>query len=1334
MPDETGADSGGVGQIVTFYSFKGGTGRTMALANVAWILAANGKRVLVADWDLESPGLHRFFQPFMKPDDSGRPGIVDFIREYEWAIDEADSRGLLEVDEKSEPMAPEVIASVIDNSVRRVSEFMVPVNWGFPDDGVIHFLSPGQQDNGVYKNALSALDWDTMYDNLYGGEFLDALRAYLKSTYDYVLIDSRTGLSDIADICTLHLPDLVVDCFTLSTQGIEGAAKVAAQIRHFTDRDIEILPVPMRIDHSREHKVVAGLEFAEREFAELPAGMSAEQRRRYWAEVQVPYQPEYAYEETLASFGDRPGTAHSLLSSYERITARITGNHITRLPPRQEWLRLRTWRKFSRTPAASPPEIVIDFSPQDQLWAEWIAAVLAGAGLAATLVGEQSGESADPAAPAQVVAVLSDSYVSRFEDSPLGVELLPDLPDLLIAVTDVHVPPGALEEVPLIELTDLSESEAVDRLVDRFDGLRSPEDAVTGTMRYPADSRERIDTLLTRNSYFTGRDAVLRQLREELRSRGTAVVLQTPSIRGIGGVGKTQVALEYAHRFKEDYDVVWWLNCDPPQYVDASLVDLGKRLRGLFGASVPEEGGVDVVARQVLHYLSNRAAERWLLIYDNAEDIAAIERLLPSGGGHVLITSRDERWDGRSSLSKMLRLGYFERAESVSHLRRRLPAIAAADAEAVAAELGDMPLAMAAAGALLASTRLTSSEYLARLQAQPVRVLPDGHPLLEYPQAVAKAWHLSLEELERQSAAAARLLRTWAVMATEISFDLVYNDAMVDVLRHLDSSIAEASMIARLVKLIDELALIKVEYTARQIVVHRVVQTVVRERMSEEELAVARRDAHTLLVAARPKGDVDDPRMWPAYRQIWPHLRPSQAELDPREQVRDLLVDRVRYLRQRDDLGPGLRRARTIENAWIPWLASETDPEITRSLRKQLYRLQFNTANILRDLGRFEESRTLDEAVLQGQRELLGKEYPHTLQTRGSLAGDLRALGMYREALELDRDTYDSWALRSGFGEDYAGTLRAANNLALSSLMNGDFRDALRRDRQTLKRRLSLYSSPGHLLALESGIAVGRDLVEAGRYREAARTMTEVAAHSHDSLGDDARMSLNARLWLGIALRCGGDPKLAATHIDAAASGLTRGFGQDSSDALAARLGRALNLLALGQFTDGRAAAQEVLAAYRERLRPNHPLALICRLNAAAALCLEGDYTAARTQVEPAVDGLTAELGSEHPYTLAANMIRGSVLANAGSLEDAAAVEELVLAARTKVLGSQHPDTMRSHANLLLTLRQRGISDPAAERQHVIAELTEQLGPGHPDVAEASVNHRLFCVVNPLPF
>src|ERR1700722_5976752 len=139
MPHVTAAQSRGVGRIVTFYSFKGGTGRTMALANVAWILAANGKRVLVADWDLESPGLHRFFQPFMETEVNRKAGIVDFIRGYEWAIDEADRRGRLNV---AAERAGEV-AKIIDAAVRDVSHLVVPVRWRFPDDGAIHFLSPG---------------------------------------------------------------------------------------------------------------------------------------------------------------------------------------------------------------------------------------------------------------------------------------------------------------------------------------------------------------------------------------------------------------------------------------------------------------------------------------------------------------------------------------------------------------------------------------------------------------------------------------------------------------------------------------------------------------------------------------------------------------------------------------------------------------------------------------------------------------------------------------------------------------------------------------------------------------------------------------------------------------------------------------------------------------------------------------------------------------------------------------------------------------------------------------------------------------------------------------
>ena len=223
------------GQIVTFYSFKGGTGRTMALANVAWILAANGKRVLIADWDLESPGLHRFFQPFMeyRSEPNGQASSISSadMRGRRWMPELVPTRSFAGNDEAE--AARNEIATIVDEHIGRVKDYAIPLNWQFPEPGALHFLSPGKQANGDYQATLSALDWDNFYDNLHGGLFFDALRELLKRDYDYVLIDSRTGLSDIADICTVHLPDIVVDCFTLATQGIEGAATMA---KHDSER------------------------------------------------------------------------------------------------------------------------------------------------------------------------------------------------------------------------------------------------------------------------------------------------------------------------------------------------------------------------------------------------------------------------------------------------------------------------------------------------------------------------------------------------------------------------------------------------------------------------------------------------------------------------------------------------------------------------------------------------------------------------------------------------------------------------------------------------------------------------------------------------------------------------------------------------------------------------------------------------------------------------------------------------------------------------------------------------------------------------------------------
>jgi MinD-like ATPase involved in chromosome partitioning or flagellar assembly len=1355
------------GQIVTFYSYKGGTGRTMALANVAWILAANGSRVLIADWDLESPGLHRFFQPFIDTGVSERPGIIDIIRRYAFEVVESpiDLDSLFGREEEKKA-ARDAISGIVEENVHRVNDYAIQLNWEFPQPGSLHFLSPGKLTNGDYQATLSSLDWDNFYDNLAGGEFFDALRAALKRTYDYVLIDSRTGLGDVSDICTVHLPDIVVDCFTLATQGIEGAAMIARTIPERTKRrKITILPVPMRIDHTQKDRVDAGLAFAAQQFDKLLPEMSHDERHKYLAEVEVPYRAAYAYEETLAAFADRPGSQAGLLPYYERMAARITAGAVTTLPPREEWLRLRTRLLFSRTQSASPSELVVDFSPEDQLWAEWITAVLASAEIKVRLIGETSAAPADSDAetpaqapaeetpvaetppeevqdeetpvPTQTVAIVSESYLARRQDSP------PDaLPDLLISVTDTRLPRD-LAEIPAVFLAPLSEEQAVERLVDHFKGRRPAEaESGIGSLRYPGGDRSQIVNIPTRNANFTGRDNDLRKLRDELRARRVAVVLPL-TIHGLGGVGKTQLALEYVHRFKADYDIIWWMNCAAAQYVDASLADLGQRMREQLSVDVPEEGGISEVVQKVLQLLNEgRAGQRWLLVYDNAEDIDELRKLLPSSHGHVLITSRNERW---LDLGRSLPVNVFKREESIAHLRRRKPAISEEEADQVASVLKDIPLAVAAAGALLASTEMSVPEYLAKLQQQPRLSLPEGHPLLDYPPAVTSAWNLSLDQLQENSAAASRLLEICSVMAPGISLELINTQAMTDALRDLDPAISEQAMIARLIRQIDLLALVKVDNNAREIQVHNVVQAVVNVRLTAPAKDAARRAAHLAMVEIRPK-DVDDPQTWPRYRLIWPHLRPSEAMWSTDARVRQLLIERVRYIRQREDLARGQRRANEIQQAWKAMLAGTPDPAMPASeemvkgklqpeqaeeLLRQLYRLQFNLANILRDRSDFQESRRVDQEVLAGQIEHLGPEHLHTLNTRSSLAADFRALGQYDEALKQDQETYRVWS--NGYGEEYPGTLSAAHNLALSFLLSGDFRNALAQDRLTLERRTAVQG-PLHPRTLNSGASVARDLLEAGRYGEAVTRMETVWALSRDTLGDNDRNTLTARLLLGVALRCAGHPELAGSHIDSARIGLTRGFGEDSSDVLACRLSQALNWLATGRLAEARDAAEKVLVVYEARLKSDHPHTLICRLDISTALCLEKEYEAAESEARIAADGLRDRLGHSHPYTLAANMVLASLLARQDNLLKAEELEAMVVAEREQALGPQHPDTLRCRANLLLTLHAQGVDGASAKRQEVLGDLATLIGSEHPDVTTALKGDRLLCAIDPLPF
>ena len=275
-----------------------------------------------------------------------------------------------------------------------------------------------------------------------------------------------------------------------------------------------------------------------------------------------------------------------------------------------------------------------------------------------------------------------------------------------------------------------------------------------------------------RNRNFTGRTGLLDQLRRRLNRDEVTAVLPH-ALQGLGGVGKTQLAVEYAYRESENYQVVWWIPADQPALVKASLAGLAPRL-GLTG--IPRDRQEDAVAAVIDALRRGDPYSRWLLIFDNADQPESIREFFPAGQphGHVLVTSRNHRWLGEA---ETVEVDVFSRPESLEFLQRRVTGIEDKDAGLLAEELGDLPLALEQAGALQFETGMSVGEYLAELEKAATRILAENPPS-DYPVPVAAAWDLSMSQLQSQMPFALEFLRRCAFFGPEpIPRELFINGA-----------------------------------------------------------------------------------------------------------------------------------------------------------------------------------------------------------------------------------------------------------------------------------------------------------------------------------------------------------------------------------------------------------------------------------------------------------------------------------------------------------------------------------------------------------------------------
>ncbi|MFE3171263.1 KGGVGR-motif variant AAA ATPase [Amycolatopsis sp. NPDC059090] len=212
------------GTVITFYSFKGGVGRSFALANIAVLLARWGHRVLCVDWDLEAPGLSDYFRPMLDREPEG--GVVDLVADF-----------------RAGTVRP-------DRHILRLAA-------GDNSPGTLDFLAAGR-DSLDYPAQVQGIDWESLYDDRFGA-YLEKCREHWTSNYDYVLLDSRTGISDVGGICAAHLPDRLVVLYTANRQSVRGAvdiakrANVARNALPYDRPQLPVLPVLSRFDTREEY-------------------------------------------------------------------------------------------------------------------------------------------------------------------------------------------------------------------------------------------------------------------------------------------------------------------------------------------------------------------------------------------------------------------------------------------------------------------------------------------------------------------------------------------------------------------------------------------------------------------------------------------------------------------------------------------------------------------------------------------------------------------------------------------------------------------------------------------------------------------------------------------------------------------------------------------------------------------------------------------------------------------------------------------------------------------------------------------------------------------------
>ncbi|MEV6109107.1 FxSxx-COOH system tetratricopeptide repeat protein [Streptomyces sp. NPDC051940] len=985
--------------------------------------------------------------------------------------------------------------------------------------------------------------------------------------------------------------------------------------------------------------------------------------------------------------------------------------------------------------------ITVSYAGFNRPWAAWVAHQLELRGMETSLVRWDpnvkqpfTGEFRKLLqAPDRVLLVLDDWYFRlgpiRPEDWNTAVREVvvgPDAERIVTAsVATLDLPAEVLALAP-VGLRDLDEQEAIRRICRRLAIPNRPvvqDTASAFAPRFPNDPPSVWD-VPRRNRRFTGRDQTLERLRRILAgdssagNSGTRIVL-----RGISGVGKSQIATEYAHRFGNDYDVVWWIGSDYRATARERLAALAPRLGLAVGQGIGER------IRAVHDALrTGRPHRRWLLIFDGADDKEQLTGLLPDGGGHVLITAQTRDWAEDNS-AREIPVDPFTRTESIAYVVRRSPRVSPEEADELAEAVQDLPLLLAQTAAWLDTNQMAVRDYVREIRFG----RPEGIAIRtseDYPMGFLTSWSIAFNALRGKHPEAAELLKLFVFFAPhEIPVTLLTSARRGVLPSHLDRMVSDPIRWHNALRRLSESTAVRLNYqaapgqepTVDRVQMHRLYHRFLQSALTDEERDTLSGTACQVLVDADPRRPFDT-RDWEAYAGLLPHLETSGALGSRDPGVQELVRNCIEYLRSRGEYRTGLRLCE-LALSQLRGRLEPTDPTMLV--------LEHQHANMLRRSGRYREAEDVGRRVVDGLASAADESPADLLRAKDNLAGTLLALADYQQAHDLFEEVW--LAYQELFGDEAPRTMASRSNLGLSLGLLGRYEESLNVHREVLLIRERRLRSR-HNLTLRSGANYAYMLRLVGRYAEAASRLEQIVRLRRQIADEHNPETILAEHQLGICRRREGNLRAAEQLLSGAVQRARLVHGPEHPETLLVEADHATFLREHGDLSEAQTLARTVYQRYRDLVGFAHPYTIGTRGNLGLVLGESGDRAEALHIAEETHRDMSQVMGPDHPWTLGSAINLASARSRSDESESALELSRGTLERAKSSLGEVHPMTLSAKMALADDLRSlRRATEGSKVEQEAVQQLRETLGPEHPHTVDAVRRVRPYWDFEPQP-